>query len=221
MSITGKQAAKAFRKKYGVLKPTLDEIKNIITSQGYSIVEFNAIFNDEDVALIIENLRLDNLVSERKGFTYADSKNRLVFVHEDLSVDEKLSVLLHEEGHIFCGHIEENTYLGRDIQQEVEANEFTYCMQNPSSNSKSLFFINKNKVWISIVAVILVVSIIGFGWFVREKELYGDYVITDTGNKYHQSDCIHVKNKTNVHRLTVEQFESGEYEPCGTCLPQE
>lgn len=171
MSITGKQAAKAFREKYGVLKPTLDEIKNIIMSQGYSIVEFNAIFNDEDVALIIENLRLDNLVSERKGFTYADSKNRLVFVHEDLSVDEKLSVLLHEEGHIFCGHIEENTYLGRDIQQEVEANEFTYCMQNPSSNSKSLFFINKNKVWISIVAVILIVSIIGFGWFMREKDL--------------------------------------------------
>ena len=129
MSISGKQAAKAFRKKYGLLNPSLDEMKNIIRSQGYSIVEFNAIFNDEDVALIIENLRLDNLISERKGFTYADSKNRLVFVHEDLSVDEKLSVLLHEEGHIFCGHIEENTYLGRDIQQEVEANEFAYCMQ--------------------------------------------------------------------------------------------
>ena len=67
MSITGKQAAKAFRKKYGLLTPSLDEIKNIIRSQGYLIVEFNAIFNDEDVALIIKNLRLDNFISKRKA----------------------------------------------------------------------------------------------------------------------------------------------------------
>lgn len=220
MSISGKQAAKAFRKKYRILNPSLDEIKKIIRTQGYSIVEFNAIFNDEDVALIIENLGLDNLVSEKKGFTYVDSKNRLVFVHEDLSEDEKRSVLFHEEGHIFCGHIEENTYLGRDIQQEVEANEFAYCLQYPKKTDKCVFFVKKNKVWLSIISVILVVSLISFAWFMREKELYGDYVITDTGNKYHQSDCIHIKNKTNTHRLTVEQFESGEYEPCGTCLPQ-
>lgn len=220
MSISGKQAAKAFRKKYGLLNPSLDEIKNIIRSQGYSIVEFNAIFNDEDVALIIENLRLDNLVSERKGFTYADSKHRLVFVHEDLSADEKLSVLLHEEGHIFCGHIEENTYLGRDIQQEVEANEFAYCMQYPTVTDKVTFFVKKNKVWLSVAAVMLIVSLIVFAWFMREKTFYGNYIITETGNKYHQSDCIHVKNKNNTHRLTIEDFESGEYEPCGTCLPQ-
>lgn len=47
-------------------------------------------------------------------------------MHEDLSVDEKLSVLFYEEE-----HIEENTYLGRDIQQEVEANEFAYCTLLP------------------------------------------------------------------------------------------
>lgn len=220
MSISGKMAARDFRKKYSILKPTLEEMRSIIQSQGYTIVEFNAIFNDKDVALIIENLKLDNLISEQKGFTYTDNNNRLVFVHEDLSEDEKINVLLHEEGHIFCGHIEEHTYLGRDVQQEVEANEFAYCLQHPKTTDKGTFFVRKNKVWLSIVSVILVVSLISFAWFMREKELYGDYVITDTGNKYHQRDCIHVKNKTNVHRLTVEQFKSGEYEPCGTCLPQ-
>ncbi len=220
MSISGKQAAKVFRKKYGILKPSLDEIKDIICSQGYSIVEFNAIFNDEDVALIIEKLRLDDLVSERRSFVYADVNNRLVFVHEDLSEDEKLSVLLHEEGHVFCGHVEENTYLGRDVQQELEANEFAYCLCNPATTDKCVFFVKKNKIWLSIIAVILVVGLIGVRWFVREKALYGDFVVTDSGNKYHQSECIHVKNKTNTHRLTVEQFKSGDYEPCGSCLPQ-
>ena len=37
-------------------------MRSSIQSQGYNIVEFNAIFNDEDVALIIENLKLDNLI---------------------------------------------------------------------------------------------------------------------------------------------------------------
>ena len=39
------------------------------------------------------------------------------------------------------------------------------------------------------------------------------------GNKYHEKDCIFVKDKTNVHRMTEEEFESGEYEPCRICLP--
>ncbi len=220
MSVSGKKAAKAFRKKYGLICPTAERLKRIIASQGYTIIEFNSIFNDEDVALIIERLNLDRLVSERKGFTYADAKNRLVFVHEDLSADEKFNVLLHEEGHIFCGHIEENTYLGRDVQQEAESNEFVYSLTNPSIIDKGAFFVNKNKVWLSAVCLILIAGLIGVGWLTRDKEYYGDYVITETGNKYHQADCIHVKNKSNTSRLTVEQFETGEYEPCGTCLPQ-
>ena len=219
MNISGKKAAQEFRKKYGILKPTPDELKCIIESQGYSIIEFNAIFNDENVAVIIENLKLESLVSTSKGFTYADSNNRLVFVHEDLSVDEAFSVLLHEEGHIFCGHIEENTYIGRDVQQETEANDFSYCMQNPTLADKLCYFIKNNKLWLSIVAVVLVACIILFCWFMREERLYGDFVVTETGNKYHQSDCNHIKNKNNVRRLTLEEFESGEYEPCGTCLP--
>lgn len=219
MILSGKQASKAFREKHGLLKPSLEDIMTVISSQGYTIIEFNTVVNNSDVTDIIQNLELETLISERKGFTYADSKNRLVFVHEDLSADEKLSVLLHEEGHIFCGHIEENTYLGRDIQQEVEANEFAYCMQYPAVTDKVSFFVKKNKVWLSILAVILIVSLIVFAWFMREKTFYGNYIITETGNKYHQSDCIHVKNKTNTSRLTVEQFESGEYEACKTCLP--
>ena len=128
-------------------------------------------------------------------------------------------ILLHEEGHIFCGHIEENTYIGRDVQQETEANDFSYCMQNPTLADKLCYFIKNNKLWLSIVAVVLVACIILFCWFMREERLYGDFVVTETGNKYHQSDCNHIKNKNNVRRLTLEEFESGEYEPCGTCLP--
>ncbi len=54
----------------------------------------------------------------------------------------------------------------------------------------------------------------------QQKNYYGEYYITDTGHKYHRADCIFVKNKENVRRLTEEEFFSGDYEPCEMCLPE-
>lgn len=220
MSIAGKKAAKALRKEFKLLSPSLEELKDIIQSHGYTLIEFNGVYNEGDVALMIETLHLEALVSERKGFIYADKNNRFLFLEEELSEEEKRNVLLHETGHILCGHVEENTYLGRDVQQEVEANEFAYCMKHPAVYDKILYFFKKNKIWLSIALAALIIGLILFGWMGREKAFYGDYVVTETGNKYHQRDCIHVKNKTNTQRLTMDQFKSGEYNPCGICLPK-
>lgn len=219
MIFSGKKVVAEFRKKYRIIKPDLDELRSIISSQGYTVIEFNGIYNDENVVAIIEELNLDALISERKGFTYADANNRLVFLHEDLSYDEKLNVLVHEEGHIFCGHIKEKDYIGRDVQQEKEANEFAHYLMNPTFIDKSKFFVCKNKLWFSIASVLLAVCIVGVGLLAREQSYYGEYYVTETGSKYHKMDCIHTKNKTNIRRLTEEEFNSGEYEPCEMCLP--
>lgn len=220
MNSTGKKAAQAFRKKYGLLTPTLEELRALLLSQGYTVVEFNAIFNDADVAAIIEELNLESQIAQSKGFTYADCNHRLVFLHEDLSIEEKRNVLLHEEGHIFCGHIEEKTYIGRDVQQEMEANAFSYCLLHPGPGDRCAAFIKRNRLWLGIAAVALVLATGLLCWTLRERTLYDTFYITETGNKYHRAECIHVKNKNNTSRLTVEQFESGDYEPCATCLPQ-
>ena len=53
MILSGKQASKAFRQKYGLLKPSLEDIITVILSQGYTIVEFNAVVNNSDVTDII------------------------------------------------------------------------------------------------------------------------------------------------------------------------
>ena len=221
MSKTGKRTAHTFRKQFNVLKPTLEKLKEIIVSQGYTIVEFNPVFNDDDVATVIEELKLKNFICTSNGFIYSDSKNRILFLNEELSDEEKINVLLHEEGHIFCGHIQENTVLGRDVLQELEANEFTYHILNPSVFERCSYFIRKNKLWLSIVSILFVIGTICTILFGLQNELYGEFYVTDGGNKYHQSKCIHVKNKTNVHRLTKDEFESGDYESCGICLPQE
>ena len=80
---------------------TLDGLKRVIKSQGYTIIEFNHVSNSKDVEDLIKLLGVSKYIEQTKGFTYADEQRRLVFLHEDLSDEEKLLVLAHEEGHIY------------------------------------------------------------------------------------------------------------------------
>ena len=219
-----KAAARKFLNEYKLNEVTLVNLKQIINSQGYTIIEFNNIFNDENVTQLIESLGLDEQVEKSKGFTYADSKRRLVFLNEDLSDAEKLLVLAHEEGHIYCNHLSSVPIIGRDVVEEHEANEFTHYILNNSISQKVGFVVKTRKKAIAIVAVILILVIAGVAIFSairKEQSYYGEYYLTSTGNKYHEEECIFVKDKTNVRRLTIEEFESGEYEPCGICLPHD
>ena len=222
MNTLSKKRACKFKKEFKLHKATYQSICEILNKQGYEIVLFNSIYNIPDVSSLITALNLTDLIKERKGFTYADANNRIVFLNEDLSEQEKLIVLLHEEGHIYCGHLNEKALIGRDVIQEYEANEFVHYMFNESPWQKIKTNISCHKKAFSIVSILLVVLIvIGVAATLAAKEnsYYGEYYITQSGNKYHEKECIFVKDKNTTSRLTKEQFEKGEYEPCGTCLP--
>jgi len=217
-------AARSFLNEYKLSEVTLDNLKEIIKSQGYTIVEFNNIFNEENVTQIIDALGVNEQVEKAKGFTYADSKRRIVFLNEDLSNSEKLLVLAHEEGHIYCNHFSSVPIIGREVVEEHEANEFTHYILNNSIGQKIGIIIKKRRKPIIISLAIILVILIGMvviGVIQKEQSYYGDYYMTSTGNKYHEEECIFVKDKTNIHRMTIEEFESGEYEPCEICLPHD
>lgn len=217
-----KKTVRHFHDEFGVKDVTLENLCAAIKKQGYIIVEYNNIFNDDNVASLIDALGLEQLCERSKGFTYADSKRRLVFLHEDLSEDEKLMVLAHEEGHIYCEHMNSSPIIGRDVQEEHEANEFAHYLLNPSMSVKVKRSLKQHKkaVCVSVIGLILAVSLaVTLGYVSREKRYYGEYYITETGSKYHEKDCAFVRNKTNVHRMTVEEYESGDYEPCKVCQP--
>lgn len=214
--------AKAFLREYGLREITLESLKRIITGQGYTIVEFNHIFNDEYVAALITALGLDEMIEQAKGFTFADRHRRLVFVHEDLSDKEKLLVLAHEEGHIYCGHMSSVPIIGKDVVEEHEANEFTHYILNQTMSRKIGGFLKERKKLFIAVALTLALAVAGLAVLraiQRERSYYGEYYVTSTGNKYHEEECIFVKDKTSIHRMTVAEYESGDYEPCGICLP--
>jgi len=217
-----KAKAKAFLVEFKLGEVTLDGLKRVIKSQGYTLIEFNHVSNSEDVENLIKLLGVSKYIEQTKGFAYADEQRRLVFLHEDLSDEEKLLVLAHEEGHIYCGHISSTSIMGKDVVEEYEANEFTHYILNKSIPQRFSTFVKTHRkgfVGIAMIVLILTVGVLIFSYVQKEKSYYGEYYITSTGNKYHEKDCIFAKDKNNTQRLTVEQFESGEYEPCGTCLP--
>lgn len=211
----------SFLKQFDLREITLESLSDAIRKQGYTIVEFNQISNNENVTALLSALGLQELSRRAKGFTYADSKRRLVFIHEALSDDEKLMVMAHEEGHIFCEHFTSAPILGRDVVEEHEANEFAHYILHQSAWKRIGYMVKSHSkasvATVLIIALMVVGSIVGYKMYC-ENTYYGEYYITSTGNKYHDKDCGYVKGKDGTERLTIAQYESGEYKPCGKCI---
>ncbi len=218
-----KKQVKQFKIKFGISKCDYDGLKKATEQQGYTIVEYNQVSNDGSVQVLIDTLSLADYISHSKGFTYADQNYRIVFIHEDLTDEEKVKVLAHENGHIFLQHFSSSQVIGKDVQEEYEANEFAHYIQlNSFADKVRNNIANHKRAYIFTLILLIAIIIIGvfLGMRENEKQYYDDYYITSTGNKYHKEDCIFVKDKTNTERLTKEQFESEEYEPCAMCLPE-
>lgn len=216
--------AKKFLKKYSLKTVTLNSIKNAIEKQGYTIIEFNSVLNDEDTATLITALGIEKNIEQTKGFTYVDQYRRLIFLNEDLSDEEKTIILAHEEGHIFCNHFIGFPILGKDVMEEYEANEFSHYILKPTFWQKyKTLAIQSKKIFIVLLAVCLItIFSIGIIYGIqKEKNYFGQYYLTLTGEKYHRKECIFVKEKTNIKRMTVDEFESGNYQPCEICIPNE
>lgn len=197
---------------------TSEKVISALQSQGYTIVRYNAVSNCKDVTELADLLGVADYIRSSKGFTYADSNNRIVFLNEDLSEEESVYVLLHEQGHILFRHFSEGSVMGTDVMQEHEANEFVHYVLEPTVGMK--LAVRRKPIILSLSVIIVTVIVIALiGVVNQQKTYYGEYYITETGHKYHQADCIFVKDKTNVRRLTEEEFQSGDYEACEICLP--
>ena len=214
-----KRKAAEFKRKYSLKTINSADLWEALTAQGYTLVEFNSIKNKENVASLIGALQLEDQIARSKCFTYQNDKYRIVFIHEDLNDEERTIVLAHEEGHIWNGHMSSNNVLGTDVVQEYEANEFSHYLLKDKTGKKK-----RIKVTGVILTLILLLAV-GTGMFLKQnhdKAVYTDDLYrTETGGKYHVRDCMYIKDKTNVYRLTQEEFDSGEYEPCGACKPNE
>ncbi len=205
----------SFKKEFGIKRCVSSALYSAIEKQGYTIVEYNNIYNDENVEQLLDALKLKDVAKKLRGFTYADRNYRIVFLHDSLSESEKTIVLAHEAGHIYLSHLSSEMRMGRDVQEEYEANEFAHYLLNPPSDNRRAV---KTVCAVSVLLLAVLGALVIRNAYVRGK-YYGDFYVTSSGEKYHERQCIFVRNKTNIHRLTKEEFEDGKYEPCKVCLP--
>lgn len=217
-------AAKRFWKEYRLTQADSKTLQAALNRQGYTVIEFNRLCNDDAVQSLIHALGLEQYVASSKGFTYASQDFRLVFLHGDLNEEEARMVLAHEQGHIFCGHVSKQPILGEDVRQEHEANEFAHFLLHPPLSLRLRAFIRCHKkrtiAFLSVFAALLLAC--GIFFFVsRERTYYGEYYLTETGAKYHTADCGYVRSKDNIRRMTKEDYATGDYSPCEKCIPAE
>lgn len=218
--------AKKLRSKYKKTYFGYKDLKKAAKDLGYSLVEFNAVVNEGPVAVIIENLNVQAYTRSSKGFTYADGNNRIVFINEDLSNDEKALVLSHEIGHIVCRHFSREHIIGNDVVEENEANEFSHYLMHPGLWVRISSSIGRHIPILVVIALLLVAAIITVLVInsrpasVKSDSAHEmtDYYVTSSGLKYHTKDCGMIAGNTTLVRLTAEQLESGNYKPCEKCL---
>lgn len=219
-----KKLTKTFIKKYKLTSIDYFDLKNVASNMGYTVIEFNSIFNEKDVETVIRNLDLNENALKSRGFTYVSAEYRLIFVNEDLNDEEKLLVLSHELGHILCEHFSTSPIIGNDVKDEHDANEFSHYLLKKSGfrKVKNAISVHRKAFVASVVILCLIIGSLTAYLIIRNRNVYEDNLyITSTGECYHKKECIFVKNKTNIKKLTKEEFDSGTYSPCDMCLPDE
>lgn len=120
-----KKKTNEFIKKNQLKSISYINLKNAIEKEGYTVIEFNSIVNDENVETIISNLNLGDIRTKSRGFTYSDVNYRLIFINEDMNEEEKILVLSHEIGHIMCNHINMPAVIGNDVKDKTNVKKLS------------------------------------------------------------------------------------------------
>ena len=214
--------AKKLLLQYGIGKATLENLIYIIEDQGFEIIEYSQQDRSDSVWTVLQTLNLTAYAESGKAFAYRCGKNKLLFVCEEMTANEKLYALAHEEGHIIFGHLYNGTCDSNVVEEEYAANEFAHYLLNPPIWLK--FFISvknhkKQSIWIAVTVLLLIIAIPLTVNIVQNQSYYGEYYVSESGTKYHEKECMTIKGKDNIRRLTEKDYYSGEYEPCQVCNP--
>ena len=217
-----RRAAYALLRQYKLSVPTLDNLVYIVEDMGFEIVDYSISRLDSDFSDLVQSLAIHELVKTGKAFVYQNADIKLLFLCEILNPDEKLYAIAHELGHIQSGRLQVGANSDYSVAEEYEANEFAHYLLNPGVGKRMVSVVQQRKPLLAVLVVVVLALLLGTVLLkhnASEKQYCKEYYVTETGKKYHTKDCSVIKDKANVHRLTVEDFESGLYEPCSICKP--
>ena len=216
------------------------DLQHIIESNQFTIIEYKKHTNSEYISELIKKLNIEREIEQNDSFLYINNNLKLLFLHTDLSDDDKCSLLIHELGHILDPNFFDSEIIYSKIKKEEFANEFSFYLKNPGIGFKLKLFIMKK--WRLLVSILLIAICSLFFLFMKnptpEKptepvsndvtsdithyELSEDkYYITSAGKKYHKEYCTIIKYKNNLTQVTLSEAIKAGFKPCLVCHPNE
>lgn len=214
------KAARDLLRRYRISKPSLDNLCAVVSEQGYEIIDFDP--KDKSIAVLSEELALTPEILNQNAFAYQNKGVRLLFVRDNLTAEEKLYVIAHELGHIILGHLQSGSHAS--VLEEYEADEFMHYLLHPRLWTSFLVTVLRHKLIAGLIVGIAMAAALvgGISGYISVQGIYsGDLYITPNGRKYHRANCSVIKNSAHSRRMTVEEYESGDYEPCKLCVPDD
>ena len=208
--------------RYKISILNLKTLYNIISDKGFTIIEYDLYNNEDDVNTVIRKLNLYEYIVRLQAFTYVNKNYKLIFISKKLDEKEKIVVLAHELGHIVCNHMTYNSTAESTVAEEYEANTFAGYIVSMNRMDKlkvNIFIYKKQLLALLSICILIFLCVFTYRAVHNSQSYYGDFYRTENGKKYHEKGCMIIKNKNNLHRLTVEEYESGQYDPCNVCLP--
>ncbi len=212
-----------------------NDLRQIIESNQFTIIEYKKHTNSESVSELIKILRVENEIEQNDSFLYINKNLRFVFVNADIADEDKCALLRHELGHICDPDLKSTDAQNSRIKREEFANEFSCYAKRPGICLKIYVFLIK-KWKILLAAMALLASILGFTFIINTLMIEpvkpvttlestfvnsdSTYYVTSAGKKYHKKHCIIIKYKNNLTEMKLNDAIKDGYKPCSICNPQ-
>lgn len=208
---------KAAKKLYKQLKGnvTFEAVEAHLKKIGYRILFFNAPLGDGE----LQRYRLLEKAQKTKAFTYCASA-KIIFINNDLSVEDKFYLLLHEVAHIVLKHLEPGKIsMSNGILLDIDADAFVYYLLNPQPYS------HKNTV-VGIAVACISAGALFYNPATDVNTVPTSSIttqprnivyITSTGDHFHCANCgtITGRNVAQISRTEALKI----HEPCSMCNP--
>lgn len=212
------------------------DLRHIIESNQFTVIEYKKHTNSEYVSELIKRLRVESEIEQNDSFLYINNNLKFVFINAEISDEDKCSLLRHELGHICDPDLQNSNSPDSRIKREEFANEFSCYTKKPGICS--FFYIFLIKKWKLLVpALVLTACVAGSPLVINNFAIPASmpalgnastyafpdstYYVTSAGKKYHQKHCIIIKYKNNLTKIKLDDAINEGYKPCKICNPEE